>query len=158
MEHHFVENADKKFYFSHLKREEIEKYDDDLASAETIIFSYNDEDKDEPFKSLSKYLTKNLFYEKETLLRKMECYHPEALGVYSAIAEVVGDVIVDIETSKIILNELLEERQINKELYNELIKYLDANLKKQFKFIDSFSYTSLVSSIEKKRKGKQKEK
>ena len=47
MEHHFVESADEKFYFSHLKREEIEKYDDDLASTETIIFSYNDEDKDE---------------------------------------------------------------------------------------------------------------
>lgn len=158
MEHHFVENADEKFYFSHLKREEIEKYDDDLVSTETIIFSYNDEDRDEPFKSLSKYLTKNLFYEKETLLRKMECYHPESLGVYSAIAEVVGAVILDIENNKIILNELLEERQINKELHDKLIKYLDDSLKKQFKFIDSFSYTSLVSSIEKKRNEKQKEK
>ena len=158
MEHHFVEKADEKFYFSHLKREEIEKYDDDLASTETIIFSYNDEDRDEPFKSLSKYLTKNLFYEEETLVRKMEYYHPEALGVYSAIAEVVGAVILDIENNKIILNELLEERQINKELHDKLIKYLDDSLKKQFKFIDSFSYTSLVSSIEKKRNEKQKEK
>ena len=158
MEHHFVESIDEKFYFSHLKREEIEKYDDDLASTETIIFSYNDEDRDEPFKSLSKYLTKNLFYEEETLVRKMEYYHPEALGVYSAIAEVVGAVILDIENNKIILNELLEERQINKELHDKLIKYLDDSLKKQFKFIDSFSYTSLVSSIEKKRNEKQKEK
>jgi len=158
MEHHFVESIDEKFYFSHLKREEIEKYDDDLASTETIIFSYNDEDRDEPFKSLSKYLTKNLFYEEETLVRKMEYYHPEALGVYSAIAEVVGAVILDIENNKIILNELLEESQINKELHDKLIKYLDDSLKKQFKFIDSFSYTSLVSSIEKKRNEKQKEK
>ena len=155
MDNHFVESHSGSFYFSSDDPNVIEGLGEDSGNGDNIIFTYDIEDEDEPFKSMCNYLTNNLFFTRDKLIEKLYYYHVEEIGVYAAITEVKCNAIYDVDNSKDILKILLEENKIDREMYNKLIMFLEDRLNKQLEFIKGIDKISLVMNLNKKKEKKK---
>ena len=155
MDKHFVENHSGGYYFSTNDREAIEDVGEDFGNGDNILFTFEEEDMEEPFKSFAEYLTRNLFFTREGFLEKMESCLVEHVGVYAAVTEVTCNAIYEVDTNKDMLNSLLEEGLIDKELHDKLIDYLNDRLQKQLDFIKGTDKIYLTMNVERKKSKKK---
>lgn len=156
MENHFVESLFGEYYISSSDPDSIQEVGEDSGNGDTILFTFDDEDMDEPFKSFGKYLTKDLIFFREELLERLEKYYAEEVGVYAALTEIACDSIYYIDTNKDMLRSLLEEKKIDKELCDKLVTYLDSQLRKELNYFKNIDKVSLVANIENRKKRKEK--
>ena len=155
MESHFVEKHSGGYYFSSEEAYVIQECGEDFGNGDNILFTYDDEMEDEPLKSLGEYLTRNLVFTRDDLLKKLNYYHIEQIGVYAAVTEVKCDSIYEIDTNKDILKMLLEEKKIDKDMYDKLIGFLNFKLQQQLDFIkgtDKISLAVKYNNVKKKEK------
>lgn len=143
MDNHFVEGHLGGYYISNSDPEVIEEYCDECGDYDRIMFSYDEEDKKEPFKSLSKYLTKDLIFSKRKLKKALIDQEAKDIGIKRAILEIKHNIVFDIDTNKDIVISLLETNDIDKKTCDRLIAYLDKMLKKQMEYIDNFDYSKM---------------
>ena len=157
MSSHFVERHSGGFYFSSESPDIIEECGEDCGNGDNIIFTYDEEDIKEPFKSLSEYFSRNLVFTRDKLIEKLNACHMDQIGVYAAIVEVECNAIYDIDTNKDILKSLLNEKKITKEMHDELVKVLNEKLEKQLEFMRNMDKISLCVMVNRKKE-KKKEK
>lgn len=155
MDNHFVESHSGGYYFSSDDPITIQGVGEDQGNGDNILFTFDDENLEEPVKSMGEYLTKNLIFTRDGLIDKLYYFHVEEIGVYAAITEVKCNAIYDVDTSKDILRILLEENKIDKEMYDKLIMFLNDRLNKQLEFIKGIDKISLVMNIYKKKTKKK---
>ena len=155
MSNHFVESHSGGFYFSSENPDVIQECGEDYGNGDNIIFTYDDENLEEPLKSLSEYFSRNLVFTREKLIEKLNSYDMEQIGVYAAVTEVECNAIYDIDNNKDILKILLEENKISKEMYDELIEILDDKLRKQLEFIRNVDKISLNVMVNRKKEKKK---
>lgn len=158
MDMHFVEKYSGGYYFSSEDSSIIEGVGEELGNGDNILFTYDDENANEPLDSLSEYLTNKLIFERDKLVKKLYYYHVEQIGVNAAITEVSKEVIISIDASKMIVKSLLDDNQIDKEFYKRMIDLLEERLNDQLEYIKYFDKVGLAMSIYNKNKVKEKKK
>ena len=157
MEKYFVESHAGGFYFSSEDPSIIEGYGEDSGNGDTIIFSFDDEIEDEPYNSFEKYLSRDLFFTHEELMKKLEDNMVEQLGVYPALDAIAIESIYYIDRQKQFILSLLKDGKIDTEMYKKLEEFLSMKLQSELDFIKSTNGIGLTMSIEnKKRINKQK--
>lgn len=155
MDKHFVESHSGGYYFSSQDKDTIQTVGEDFGNGDTILFTFEEDDLDEPLKSMGEYLTRNLIFNKEKLIEKLIYHNAEYVGVRAAMTEISCDVIYEIDTNKDMLMALLEENKIDKDTCNQLKEYLDEKLRMQldyFKNIDKISLTMYMNRRKEKKK------
>lgn len=157
MEKHFVEKYSGEYYFSSQDKDTIQGVGEEIGNGDTILFTYDEGNLEEPLMSMGKYLTRNYIFNREKLIEKLILYHAEQVGVYAAMMEITCDVIMETDTNKDMIRALFREKQIDKEIGDKLIEYLDEKLSMQLDFFKNMDKVSLVMYIE-KRKERKKEK
>ena len=157
MEKHFVEKYSGGYYFSSEDPNTIQGVGEDQGNGDNILFTYDEDDLEEPVKSMGVFLTKNLVFTREKLIEKLINYHAEYVGVHAAMTEITCDAIYEIDTHKDMLKILLEENKMDKDTYDKLIAYLEEKLRMQLVFLKDTDKISLVMYIN-NRKAKKKEK
>lgn len=158
MDMHFVEKYTGEYYFSGEDSSVIQSVGEDSGNGDNIVFTFDDENTNEPFDSLSEYLTNKLIFERDKLVKRLYYYHVEQIGVNAAITEVSKEVIISIDTSKMIVKSLLDDNQIDKEFYKRMIDLLEERLNDQLEYIKYFDKVGLAMSIYNKNKVKEKKK
>ncbi len=149
MDRHFVEGMFGNLYFSSLDKDEIEKYNEDLGDYSQVLFTFDEDDKDEPFKSLATYFSRDFFFSKKKLTERLKSFNLSEITLKGAIKQIKQDIVFDTDNNKDIAKFLLENNEIDKKTCDKLIKYLNKMLKKQLEFIDNFDYFTLDLKKEK---------
>ena len=156
MDRHFVQGMFGNLYFSSLDKEEIEEYNEDLGDYAQVLFTFDEDDKDEPFKSLATYFSSDFFFSKKKLTERLKSFNLNEITLKGAIKQIKQDIVFDTDNNKDIARFLLENQEIDKKTCDKLIKYLNKMLKKQLEFIDNFDYFTLdlkkENSLIKKKK------
>lgn len=156
MERHFVDGMFGNLYFSYGDKEDIQKYDEDLGDYAMVLFSFEEDDKDEPFKSLASYFSRDFFFSKKRLAERLKSFDLKETTLNGALKQIKQDIVFDTDNNKDIARFLLENNEIDKKTCDKLIKYLNKMLKKQLEFIDGVDYLSLDlsknNSLMKKKK------
>ena len=155
MNSHFVESHSGCFYFSSDDPNVIESYGEDFGNGDNILFTYDDEIVDEPLKSLGEYLTRNLIFTRDELINKLNACHMDQIGVYAAVTEVKCNAIYEIDTNKDMLKALLEEKKIDKDMYDKLIGLLNYKLQKYLEFIKDIDKISLSMNVYRNKEKKK---
>ena len=151
MKEHFVESRLGGYHFSYDDTESIQQYDEITGDSDAVLFTFDDEDKKEPFKSLASYLTSGLIFKKKDFVAKLLGYDALNIGIKAAIQNIKNDIVYEIDTSKDIVKSLYENKEIDKKTYDKLMKYFDKIIKKQFEYIDNFDYLKKEKEKQKKR-------
>lgn len=156
MERHFVDGMFGNLYFSSGDKEDIQKYDEDLGDYAMVLFSFEEDDKDEPFKSLASYFSRDFFFSKKRFAERIKSFDLKETTLNGALKQIKQDIVFDTDNNKDIARFLLENNEIDKKTCDKLIKYLNKMLKKQLEFIDGVDYLSLDlsknNSLMKKKK------
>lgn len=155
MSNHFVESHSGGFYFSSENPDIIQECGEDYGNGDNIIFTYDDEDLEEPLKSLSEYFSRNLVFTRDKLIEKLNACNMEYIGVDAAVTEVKCNAIYDIDNNKDMIKILFDENKITKEMYDKLIEILDDKLRKQLEFIRNIDKISLNIMVYKKKEKKK---
>jgi len=143
MEEHFVESHLGGYYFSKGDREIIEDYREECGDSDSVLFTYDDEDKSEPYSSLVYYFMKDLVLSREKLEEKLYAYDAYGRGLKEALKDIKCDIVYNIDETKDIFKFLLDNKDIDQKTYNRLIKKFNKLLGKQFSFIDTFDYSQI---------------
>ena len=143
MEEHFVESHLGGYYFSKGDREIIEEYCEECGDSDDVIFTFDDEDKSEPYNSLVYYFMKDLVLSREKLEEKLYAYDAYERGLKETIKDIKCDIVYNIDETKDIFKFLLENNDIDQKTYNRLIKKFNKLVGKQFSFIDTFDYSQI---------------
>ncbi|MBQ9019433.1 MAG: hypothetical protein IJ097_03915 [Bacilli bacterium] len=116
--------------------------------------SEKNDNKQEQFKSMAKYFTKDLVFSKRKYKKLLISFEAEEIGISRAVYELKHSIIFDIDNNRDIVKSLLESGDIDKKTCDRLIVYLDKMLKKQMEFIDNFDYSkvNLKENVKVKRK------
>ena len=152
MENHFVESHLEGYYFSSQDEEFIEEYCEECGDNDRVLFTYDDEDKDEPVKSLINYFTLNKIKSKEDLERVLTGYDANKTGIGETIGTIKMDMLYDLDNNKYIIASLLEYNEISEEEYQKIINALDVSFVNQMAFLNCFDYKSLDMVKNKTRK------
>ena len=72
MEKHFVEKYSGEYYFSSQDKDTIQGVGEETGNGDTILFTYDEGNLEEPLMSMEKYLTRNYIFNRETLIEKYE--------------------------------------------------------------------------------------
>lgn len=151
MDKHFVEKHTGEYYFSSDDIDSIQSVGEDFGNGDNILFTYDDEKDNEPFSSFCEYLTSGLVFNREELIKRLDLYHVDQIGVYAAMFEVTCSMITDINESKCMINSLLDDGIIGTDMYIKLRKYLDESLNRQVEFIRNVDKVALAVNVENKR-------
>lgn len=143
MEEHFVKGHLGGYYLSHMDEETIEEYCEECGDSDTVLFTFDDEDKSEPYSSLVYYFMKDLVLSREKLEEKLYAYDAYDKGLKQAINDIKCDIVYQIDETKDIFKFLLENKDIDEKTYNRLIKKFNKLLSKQFSFIKTFDYSTI---------------
>lgn len=143
MEEHFVESYLGGYYFSHMDEETIEEYCEECGANDTVLFTFDDEDKSEPYSSLVYYFMKDMVLNRQKLEEKLYEYDAYDKGLKQAIQEIKEDIVFNIDETKDIFKFLLENNDIDQKTYKRLIKKFNKLVGKQFSFIDTFDYSQI---------------
>ena len=155
MSSHFVESHSGGYYFSSEDPSVIEGLGEDSGNGDNIVFSFDEEDLEEPIKSMMTYLTRNLVFTRDGLIEKLNYFHMEQIGVHAAITEVKCNAIYEIDNNKDLLKIMYEENKLDIDTYNTLIALLNECLTKQLEYIKNLDKIGLAMSIAKKKEKKK---
>ena len=137
-------------------KEDIQEYNEDLGDYDQVLFTFDENDKDEPFKSLASYLSRDFFFSKKVLAERLKSFNLKEVTLKGAVNQIKQDIVFDTDNNKDIVRFLLENNEIDKKTCDKLIKHLNKMLKKQLEFIDGVDYLSLDlnknNSLMKKKK------
>ena len=157
MEEHFVESHLGGYYFSSMDSEDIQEYCEECGDSDDVLFTYDDEDKGEPYNSLVYYFMKDLVLSRGKLEEKLYAYDAYERGLKEAIKDIKYDAVYNIDETKDIFKFLLDNKDIDQKTYNRLIKKFNKLLSKQFSFIDTFDYSQIdLKEYENKIKKRKK--
>lgn len=157
MNNYFVEGHLGSYYISGNDRESIEEYCEQCGDYDMVLFSFDDEEKDEPFKSFASYFTESMILSKKRISYLVNSYNESGVTVREAIGSIKDNVVFDTDNNKDIIKSLLDDGYIDKKTYDKLIKFLNEAMTKQLKFIDEFD-CSKVNFKKEKAKAKRKKK
>ena len=131
-------------YISKDKPEDITEVCKECGKRDTILFSYDDKDVQEPERSMREFLTSELICKKEDVLKKLDYYCVGQLSATSAVTEVCCDAICSIDTNKGLLDNMLYCECINKKTHEEMKKYMTKKLTKYLEYITYINYDMIV--------------
>ncbi|MBO4600952.1 MAG: hypothetical protein J5634_01810 [Bacilli bacterium] len=139
-------------YISNNDSEIITAWCEICGDRDDILLSYDETNIKEPFRSLFRYFIRNLIFSRKKLNEQLDLFDVDIIGNDKAIDEILYIANCEIEDSKYILKELYEEKYIDEELYNKLIRYLDLMLFREFKYFDKLGFNLDNNITERVRK------
>ena len=131
-------------YISKDKAEDITEVCKECGKRNTILFSFDDKDIQEPEKSMKAFLTSELVCKKDETVKKLDYYCVGQLSPTSAVTEVCCNAICSIDANRGLLYNMLYCECINKKTYDEMQKYITTKLKRYLEFINYINYDMMV--------------
>lgn len=114
MNNYFVEGHLGGYYISSNDPELIEEYCEQCGDHDMILFNFDDEEKDEPFKSLSEFFAGDLLYTNERLIERISSCEGLGISLAQVIKGIKNDIVFGVDTDKDIIFELYESANIDK--------------------------------------------
>ena len=117
MDRHFVEGMFGNLYFSYGDKEDIQEYNEDLGDYDQVLFTFDENDKDEPFKSLASYLSRDFFFSKKVLAERLKSFNLKEVTLKGAVNQIKQDIVFDTDNNKDIVRFLSSGEDNNKQYY-----------------------------------------
>ena len=145
MTNYFVKSHyNNRIYISNDKPENITEVCKECGERDTILFSFDDKDINEPEKTIKEIFTKDLVLERSELIKQIDSYYIGNMHPYTAVTEARCHAITYTFDNRELLNEMFSCGCINKKSYDEILKYLNHRFKKYMELIDFINYGMII--------------
>lgn len=148
---HFVEahEGEVGYYISNLDEEDITTWCETCGDRDRIIFSFDENEKKEPFRSLFKYCIRNMIFSRQKMNEQLQLFDAHLTGEIEAADEILYAIECEVECNLNIMQELLENNSLTTSQYEKIVKYTKLMLEREYNY---FEKLGLIGNGVKKQK------